>query len=560
MLSQIHIRNYTIVDQLTLELDSGMTAMTGETGAGKSILVDALGLALGDRADSGIIRAGADCTEISACFDLRDTPDASAWLREHSMESGNDCVIRRIICREGRSRAFINDTPATMQALRTLGETLVDIHGQHQHQSLVKREIQRRLLDDFAGNQALLQQIQADYRRWKQLSTEFEKLRDAAKDSAARAELLRFQVAELEKLDLGPSEAAQLNEEYDRLANAGKLLEICGRSINLLYENEEGSAHQLLHQAYSELETVVEFDRDLHNASSLINEAMIQVQEAADELRQYLDRLELDPQRLQWVNERIAAIHELSRKHHVHAEELPPLLDKLRAELDSLDHSDEHLGRMQDEIDALRKSCLQTASALSRQRAQAAAVLNKKVTELVRQLGMPNAGFEIRVEQNPAEKLAPHGLDTIEYQVCTNPGQEFKPLSKIASGGELSRISLAIQVVLAETTRINTLVYDEVDTGIGGPTAEIVGKLLRRLGSQRQVLCVTHLPQVAAQAHHHLQVNKNADRSKTVTGIKPLTEQERVDEIARMLGGVKLTAQSRAHAQEMLQLESTDTA
>ncbi len=560
MLSQIHIRNYTIVDQLALELNPGMTAMTGETGAGKSILVDALGLALGDRADSGIIRSGADCTEISVCFDLHDAPDAVAWLQEHSMDSGSDCVIRRIICREGRSRAFINDTPATMQALRTLGETLVDIHGQHQHQSLVKREIQRRLLDDFAGNQALVQQLQADYRQWKQLSTEFENLRNAAQDSAARAELLRFQVAELEKLDLGEQEAAQLNEEYDRLANAGRLLEACSRSLGLLYENEEGSAHQLLHQVQTELDAVVEFDRGLGNAGKLVNDAMIQVQEAADELRQYLDRLELDPQRLQWVNDRIAAIHELSRKHHVHAEELPGLLHKLRAELDSLDHSDEHLAQMQDRIDTLKKSCLQTAAALSRKRIQAASTLNKKVTGLLHRLGMPNAGFEIQVSENPADKLAAHGLDSIEYMVCTNPGQGFKPLSKIASGGELSRISLAIQVVLAETTRINTLVYDEVDTGIGGPTAEIVGSLLRRLGSQRQVLCVTHLPQVAAQAHNHLQVSKQADKSKTITGIRPLNEQERVDEIARMLGGVKLTEQSRAHALEMLKLESADPA
>ncbi len=552
MLTHITVRDYTIVDRLELDLNPGMTAMTGETGAGKSILVDALGLAMGDRADIGIIRTGAKAAEISIGFDLSQANDALEWLKEHSMDSGDECIIRRLISREGRSKAFINNHPAPMQALKELGETLVDIHGQHQHQSLVKRAIQRQLLDDYAGNQTLVKQTYDCYQQWKKLSAKFRHLRDAAADSAARIELLRFQVDELEQLNLSADEVAGLNQEHDRLANAGKLLDITNLTINLLYESEENSAHQLLNRAQHELGSVLDLDPGLQNASKLINEASIQTQEAADELRQYLDRLDLDPQRLQWINDRLSSIYEISRKHHVRPVELPELLIKLSAELESLDNSDDHLKKMQDDLDKLQQQYFQSAKLLGTKRRKAALLLNKKVTSFVQELGMPNAKFEIEIGSADGKNMTAHGLETIDYMICTNPGQEFKLLSKIASGGELSRISLAIQVVLAETTRINTLVYDEVDTGIGGPTAEIVGKLLRAVGSTRQVMCVTHLPQVAAQAHNHLHVSKQADKTSTVTGITPLTDEDRIDEIARMLGGVKLTKQSRAHAVEML--------
>ncbi len=554
MLTNILIRNYTIVDQLELELSPGMTAMTGETGAGKSILVDALGLALGDRADSGIIRAGSDTAEINISFDLSDCPEALHWLQERDMDSVEECFIRRTIPREGRSKGFINSHPCSMAALKDLGEMLVDIHGQHQHQSLVKKDIQRQLLDDFSANQDLLGTLNNTFKQWRKTSDEFEHLRTASADSAARSELLRFQVDELDKLGLIENEPEELSREHDKLANAGMLLDTCQTSVNMLFENEEGSVHHLLNKIQQKLGPVCDIDRDLQNANNLINDAIIQTQEAADELRGYLDRLDLDPQRLDSVNERLVAIHELSRKHHVRPEELPSLAARLTEELDSLDNSDEYLERLQAQIHQLEKKYHQIASTLTSKRHAAATGLNHEVTKIIQELGMPNAIFEIAITPYDPVKLTRHGVESVEYKVRTNPGADMKPLSKVASGGELSRVSLAIQVILAQTTRINTLVYDEVDTGIGGPTAEIVGQLLRTLGKNRQVMCVTHLPQVAAQAHNHLQVCKKSDKENTVTGIQALDEKARIEEIARMLGGVKLTDQSRAHAMEMLKL------
>ncbi|VAW82764.1 DNA repair protein RecN [hydrothermal vent metagenome] len=554
MLTNILIRNYTIVDQLELDLNLGMTAMTGETGAGKSILVDALGLALGDRADSGIIRAGSDTAEINISFDLTDCPAALEWLIERDMNSAEECFIRRTIPREGRSKGFINSHPCSMTALKELGEMLVDIHGQHQHQSLVKKDIQRQLLDDFAANQPLLNTLNKTFTQWQKTSQEFERLRTASADSAARSELLRFQVDELDKLALTDNEPDELSKEHDKLANAGMLLDTCQLSVSMLFENEEDSIHHLLNQVHQKLNPVCDIDRDLQNANNLVNDAIIQTQEAADELRSYLDRLDLDPQRLDWVNDRLEAVHDLSRKHHVRPEELPTLATQLADELDSLDNSDDHLEKLQLKINALEQDYHQTAAKLTRKRHSSATKLNHEVTKIIQDLGMPNAVFEIAVSPFDPVKLTRYGVESVEYKVRTNPGSDMKLLSKVASGGELSRVSLAIQVVLAQTTRINTLVYDEVDTGIGGPTAEIVGQLLRTLGKDRQVMCVTHLPQVAAQAHNHLQVRKKSDEENTVTGINTLSDNARIEEIARMLGGVKLTEQSRAHAAEMLKL------
>ena len=554
MLTNILIRNYTIVDQLELDLNPGMTAMTGETGAGKSILVDALGLALGDRADSGIIRAGSDTAEINISFDLSDCEAALEWLQERDMDSAQECFIRRTIPREGRSKGFINSHPCSMTALKELGEMLVDIHGQHQHQSLVKKDIQRQLVDDFAVNQDLLSSLNKTFNELQKTSDEFERLRAASADSAARSELLRFQVEELDKLALTDNEPDELSKEHDKLANAGMLLDTCQASVNMLYESEDGSVHHILNKVRQKLEPVCDIDRDLQNANNLVNEALIQAQEAADELRSYLDRLDLDPQRLDWINDRLAIIHDLSRKHHVRPEELPALAAQLTEELDSLDNSDEHLDKLQALIRELEQEYHIIAAKLTSKRHAAATELNHEVTKIIQDLGMPNAVFEVAVIPYDPVKLTKHGVESIEYKVRTNPGSDMKPLSKVASGGELSRVSLAIQVVLAKTTRINTLVYDEVDTGIGGPTAEIVGQLLRTLGKNRQVMCVTHLPQVAAQAHNHLQVRKKSDKANTVTGIQQLTDEARIEEIARMLGGVKLTEQSRAHAIEMLKL------
>ncbi len=553
MLTHIHIRDFAIVERLELDLERGMTAMTGETGAGKSILVDALGLALGDRADIGVIRHGAERAEIVAQFDLAAASDAGLWLEQHDLAEDNDCLLRRVITAEGRSRAYINGRPVPVQSLRELGDLLVDIHGQHEHQSLLRRETQRQLLDDFAGNGELLSQLDQVYRDLDQRQRELQSLRTAAADRSARLDLLRFQVQELESADLRADEPAQITEEHGRAANAGQLLETSQAAIAALYESDEDNVHDRLSRVHADLDGLCDLDNGVVPIRELINEAMIQVQEAVDQLRTYVDRLDLDPSRLQWLEDRLGLLHGLSRKHHVAAESLPDVLIALQTELHSLDNADERLGALQDEIDGLRGRYHELAAQLTRRRRDAARTLNNRVSDVIGELGMTGAAFEIAVETAADAKPAAHGLERVEFQVRTNPGQPLKTLAKIASGGELSRFSLAIQVVLADSTRIASLIYDEVDTGIGGAVAEVVGRRLRALGDGRQVLCVTHLPQVAAQAHHHLQVSKQNDAQFSGTRIARLDPPARIEEVARMLGGVEISAQTRAHAEEMIE-------
>lgn len=557
MLTHIHIRDFAIVERLELDLERGMTALTGETGAGKSILVEALGLALGDRADVGVIRHGADQAEIIAQFDLCDAADARDWLQQQDLAVDDECLLRRVVTAEGRSRAYINGRPAPVQSLRELGDLLVDIHGQHEHQSLLRRNTQRQLLDDYAANGDLLLQLDHVYRNWDQRQRELCELRSAAADRSARLDLLRFQVEELEAAALRAEEPAQIEEEHGRAANAGHLLETSQAAIAALYESDEDNIHDRLSRVHAELDGLCDLDASLTPVRELINDAMIQIQEAVDGLRTYVDRLDLDPSRLQWLEERLGLLHALSRKHHVAAEALPDVLTDLQAELQALDNADERLGGLQDEIDQLRSRYHELAAQLSRRRLDAARTLNRRVSAVIQELGMAGAAFEIAVESGTDAKPSATGLDRVEFQVRTNPGQPMKPLSKIASGGELSRFSLAIQVVLADSTRIASLIYDEVDTGIGGAVAEVVGRRLRSLGDSRQVLCVTHLPQVAAQAHHHLQVSKHHDAQSSGTRIAPLDHDARIEELARMLGGVEISAQTRAHAQEMIHKAQT---
>lgn len=552
MLTHIHIRDFAIVERLELELSAGMTALTGETGAGKSILVDALGLALGDRADTGVIRHGADRAEIIAQFDLHNADDARQWLEQQELADEDECLMRRVITNEGRSRAYINGRPVPVQSLRELGDLLVDIHGQHEHQSLLRRDTQRRLLDDYADNETLLDELSSVYGEWEQRQKELEQLRTAAADRSARLDLLRFQVEELQAAELSADEPARIEEEHSRAANAGRLLETSQSAVAALYEGDDDNIHDRLSRVHGELDDLCELDASLTPVRELINEAMIQVQEAVDQLRGYVDRMDLDPTRLQWLEERMALLHNLSRKHRVGAEELPDLLQRLRDELQALDHADERLGGLQDEIDRLRSRYHELATQLTRRRRDGARKLNKQVSAVIQELGMAGAAFEIAVETGADTKPAATGMDRVEFQVQTNPGQPLKALSKIASGGELSRFSLAIQVVLADTTRIPSLIYDEVDTGIGGAVAEVVGRRLRTLGEARQVLCVTHLPQVAAQAHHHLQVSKQQNQRFSGTHITTLDADARTEEIARMLGGVEISEQTRAHAREMI--------
>ena len=558
MLTHIHIHDFAIVDALELELSAGMTALTGETGAGKSILVDALGLILGGRADADAIRHGCDKAELSAAFNIDALPAVRDWLREHDLDSGDDCQLRRVIGREGRSRAYINGRPAPVQQLQELGDLLADIHGQHEHQSLLKREVQRELLDAYAGHEADVMRLAGIHRDYTARRDALERLRSAAQDRGARSELLRFHIQELEALDLGEHELTQIEDEHRRLANAGRLLESCQRAVAALYEDEV-SANSLLGHAQHDLQELLRLDPKLQTVCDLLDAALIQAREASDELRDYIDSLDLDPARLNWLDQRLAAIQQLARKHRVKPEELPALLERSRAELEQIDHADEHFGALEKEIARLAEDYRTLALQIRARRHQAALELGRKISEAMHGLGMPGGRFEIGVEDLPADEPTRHGLDRIEFRVSANPGQPPQPLTKVASGGELSRISLAIQVIATHASRIPVLVFDEVDTGIGGAVAEVVGKQLRTLGGHRQVLCVTHLPQVAAQAHQHCQVQKLTGTETTRTRIRRLSDAERIDEIARMLGGLEVTAQTRAHAEEMIQRAQQET-
>ncbi len=550
MLSHLQIRDFAIVDYLELELSPGMTAMTGETGAGKSIMIDALGLLLGERADSTSVRAGATRAEISAIFDLGKLPSARAWLARRELDAGRDCQLRRVINPDGRSRAYINNTPQPLQALRELGDLFVDIHGQHAHQSLLRRDSQRELLDDYGGNQALLAQLGKHYQAASKLQRRLRELRQVDAERDSRLAFLRYQIEELRALNLQPSEIQDLEEEHLRLANAGRLLDTSQQALSLLYESDGASAHGLLSQSQRDLQALEDVEPRLVSIGELLAGALIQVQEASTELRRYLQHLELDPSRLEAVEQRLADIHALARKHRCPAAELLSLMEQWRAELAELDNSSQRQGQWEKDLQQALSAYARCADELSQRRRAIALEFGDKVTAGMRKLGMPGGTFEIALTRH--DKLSPQGHEAVEFMVSANPGQPRRALNKVASGGELSRISLAIQVIAAHSAHIATLVFDEVDTGIGGGIAEVVGRQLRRLGKTHQVLCVTHLPQVAAQANRHLRIRKQTDNQSTRTTVIALGREDRVREIARMLGGLKLTESTLAHAREMV--------
>ncbi|HET7369799.1 MAG TPA: DNA repair protein RecN [Gammaproteobacteria bacterium] len=555
MLTYIHIRDFAIIETLELELGGGLSVLTGETGAGKSILVDALGFVLGDRADGGLIRHGAAQAEVTAEFDLGDAPAAAAWLAEHDLidpDADGNCLLRRVLTSEGRSRGYVNGRPAPMQTLKAVGEQLVDIHGQHEHQSLLRPDVQMTLLDGFGRCQDKRERVAAVYRDWKQAADRLAALSTANDNRVERLDLLRYQVRELDALGLAPDEVAELDAEHGRLANAGRLIEGCQTALDLLYENEEASAQQLLANAEHVLRNLAELDSDLQPIAETAATAAVNAAEAADSLRRHLDALDVDPERLQWVENRIGSIHDLARKHHVAPEELPATLERLQAEREDLDQSEERLDALTRQVAQLEKDYRQAAEALHKARADAASELNTDISAAMQELGMPGGRFAVEVDLQAEGRFAAHGLDRIVFMVSANPGHPLRPLAKVASGGELSRIALAIQVIAARAGALPSLVFDEVDTGVGGGVAEIVGRKLRSLGDARQVLCVTHLPQVASQAHRHFRVDKQTAKDVTRTTIAPLDQNERVEELARMLGGVKITDTTRKHAREMI--------
>ncbi|MFP5440232.1 MAG: DNA repair protein RecN [Gammaproteobacteria bacterium] len=550
MLSALSISHYAIVDALELEFGPGLTVVTGETGAGKSIMIDALALALGDRADAGAVRPGADRADITATFDLARLPAALAWLGERELDAGSDCILRRTVGSDGRSRAFINGKPSTLADLKALGELLIDIHGQHEHQSLLRRDTHRQSLDEYGGLAAQAKTVAAAFREFRDKRDELSALEQAVNDRDARRDLLKFQVEELDRLGLKAGEPEALEIEHKRLANTDSLRAACEQAFALVYEHEDGAARDRLERARYALEGME--DAELARASELLASAIIHVEEAADALRHYTDRLEADPQRLQEIDNRLSSCFQLARKHRCTPGELPALHEKLKAELDKLDNRDTHRAALEKDVAAKRSAFLDAARKLGDARRKAAKKLEKDVSAQLAALGMAGGRFEVAFTALGDHEANAGGVDAIEFLVSLNPGQPPKPLAKVASGGELSRISLAIQVICAEKSTIPTLIFDEVDVGIGGATAEVVGKLLRRLGDRGQVLCVTHLAQVAACGHQHLRVEKRSDGKQTASAVIALKQKERVQEIARMAGGLTITPEALKHAEAML--------
>ncbi|MES3677683.1 DNA repair protein RecN [Halomonas elongata] len=549
MLTELAIRDFAIVDHLALELEGGMTAITGETGAGKSILLGALGLCLGERADAGSVRHGCERADLSARFDIAELPAARTWLDERELPS-DDCLLRRVVTRSGRSKAWINGQPATVADLKALGDHLIEIHGQHAHQGLLREETHLHLLDDFADHDEAVRDMAATFHAWRENHQRLKRLSEDNDEIRARLQLLRYQVEELDQLALAEGELEGLESEQETLAHAEERLREAQFAAQCC-DGDEGGALPLLHQAVNRLSALPGSERGaLADALSMLGDACIQVEEAGRELNHFAAGVELDPERLAWVEERLGEVHRIARKHQVAPHELVSLHQHLTEELAELEGGDGDLDALAAEVENLKQAWRQRAEAVSATRRKAAQRFGKAVQEQLAFLAMGKASFD--VELTPRDTPSPEGLERARFTISANPGQPARPLTKVASGGELSRISLAIQVVAAQHSTIPSLVFDEVDVGISGATAEVVGQLLRRLGKGGQVMTVTHLPQVAAQAHQHLHIAKQAEDETTLTHMALLDEAGRVGELARMLGGMKLTDQTLAHAREML--------
>src|SRR5882724_6650664 len=552
MLTHLQIRDFAIIDSVELELRRGLTVLTGETGAGKSILVDALQLLAGGRAGGEVVRHGAERAEVSGTFELSQAPrELKAWLEDQSVGGPGELIVRRVVGADGRSRAYLNGQAVPVQLLREAGDILIDIHGQHEFQSLTRSAAQRVLLDGYGSLTGLTAQVGIAHRVWLELLNRTLELESKARDRDTRLELLRYQAQELQALQLKDGEIDALGEERARLANRGRLAQGAQTALAELYENEAASAHAGVSRALPALRGLAALDGKLAVVLPLLEEASIQVREAARELERYGETLDVDAARQDEVERRLAAIEELSRKHRVAPPELPERARQLGVELEGLERAELDLALVRTELAAALQSYRALAQELSGKRELAARTLARDISARMQALGMSGGRFEVDVTQHGNAEPAEHGIDSIEFRVTANPGQPPRALAKVASGGELARLSLAVQVsCAAEATRC--MVFDEVDAGIGGAVAEIVGRELRALGGRGQVLCVTHLPQVACQAHHHLRVTKLTDGRTTRTTLTEPTGNDRVEELARMLGGIEVTAKAREHARDML--------
>ncbi|MGV6806430.1 MAG: DNA repair protein RecN [bacterium] len=558
MLTSIQIDNFTLVEQLEIDLDKGLTAITGETGTGKSLVLDALAMALGDRADTGRIRQGAERATIAATFDLGEVSEAQAWLEEQDFPSADsECLLRRSFNREGRSKGYINGQAATMLQLRTLGEMLVDIHSQHEHQSLLRTDTHRALLDNFAQSQRLAAEVRETYRAWQTVNQQLEHLEAQSDAIAERRDLLSFQLDELDQLNLKEGELEEIESEHAMLSNADALLQESTQLMLLLQQDDDGSVEQRLGAALRLIDDMIKHAPSMNESRDLINSALIEVQEAAGNIARQTDQFQADPARLEALEEKLAIIHQLARKHRVSPEELPAFHRAMAAELESLGGEAGNADALREKLNNLADNYRTVAKKLTAARKKAAAELESGVNQQLDSLSMKSATLKVSLKPLDKEVFAAHGRETVELLIATNPGQPHGQLAKIASGGELSRVSLAIQVVAAERCHTPTLIFDEVDVGIGGHTARVVGNLLRKLGEAGQVICVTHLPQVASAAHQQLLAVKTVDDQRAESALQKLGESERVAEIARMLGGDDRSAHSADHAREMLSLSGT---
>lgn len=560
MLTHIQIRDFAIIDAIELELHAGLTVLTGETGAGKSILVDALLLAAGGRAGAEVIRHGCERAEIAATFSVRGNGAAIEWLAEQSIDHEGECSLRRVIGGDGRSRAYVNGQAMPVQSLRQLGEMLVDVHGQMEYQALTRRPAQRALLDRHGGHDDLLTQVASRFKQMSVLRDERERMAAAAQDRAARLELLNYHLSELDTLALRPNEFDDLAAERQRLSQRGRLAGGARDIIALLREAEDANAEQAVARALGTARQLQELDGTLAPIVQLLDECLIALREGVAAVEHYESGLDADPNRQEWVEERLADIERLARKHRVEPASLLDTHKQLAHELAASTSAEASLqaidANLAEATTLLQAACKQLGAA----RKRAAQTLSERISGLMQTLGMPGGKFAVAVEPLALEAANQHGADEIEFLVSANPGQPPRPLAKVASGGELSRISLAIQVAAAQSETQSCLVFDEVDAGVGGGVAEIVGRQLRALGERAQVLCVTHLPQVASQAHAHIRVTKLTDGKVTRTSLHPLTPDERIEEIARMLGGIDISDKARDHAAEMLRTPTAQTA
>ena len=556
MLTQLTINNFAIVRQLEIELAKGMSVITGETGAGKSIAIDALGLCLGQRIETSMVREGQERAEICASFFIEPTNPAYQWLQEQELQdpdNPSDCILRRVINADGRSKAFINSTPVSASQLKEIGQYLIHINGQHASQLLLKNDYQLQLVDSFAHHHDLLAQMREDYRAWKNLQTQVKNFQQKVAENEAKKQLLQYQVEELDEFALRPNEYLELEEDHRRLSNSEQLTQLSQSALQLLSENETVSIDSMLYRATQYIDELSELDPRYASVQTMLNDALIQVQEATSEVQHLASHIEQDPMLLQEIEQRLSQALQLARKHNVKPEELVEWHQKLKAELTALLDFSESEERLILEEKAAFEKMQNTAKQLHESRCQAAEKLAQQVTNSIKGLAMENAEFFIEVNSD-LTKVAANGADNIVFTLRSNLGQQAQPLAKVASGGELSRISLAIQVLTSDQSAIPTLIFDEVDVGISGKTASVVGKLLRQLGDKCQVLCVTHLPQVACHGHHQFNVEKFTVDDKTETKMTALSQEERVPALARLLGGSEITDLALANAQEMLDL------